>query len=188
MAYIILKVICKWKNKTDLSICTLFKQLSEIYLDIMRVKYVNKCELLKNTIRFGSSLVPSQDLLDSAFGFCPLTSAWLLGGCGSRHSHAGFQSSLLRSRGNHICLENCRRNACSVLCVGVGTRLANRYVVMGDFTVGTMFTQPLASNGRLRRLRSSGFVGRNVDNLSCMNYVSYLTNHQAPQLTDVTTD
>jgi hypothetical protein len=38
--------------------------------------------------------------------------------------------------------------------------------------------------------------GRNVDNLSCVNYVSYLsyrrpilsrTNHQAPQLTDVTT-
>jgi hypothetical protein len=39
--------------------------------------------------------------------------------------------------------------------------------------------------------------GRNVDNLSCMNYVSYFsyhrpvlsrTNHQAPQLTDVTTN
>jgi hypothetical protein len=24
---------------------------------------------------------------------------------------------------------------------------------MGDFTVGTIFTQPLAANGRLRRLR-----------------------------------
>jgi hypothetical protein len=32
------------------------------------------------------------------------------------------------------------------------TRLANRYLVMGAFTVGTMFTQPLAGNGRLRRL------------------------------------
>jgi hypothetical protein len=39
--------------------------------------------------------------------------------------------------------------------------------------------------------------GRNVDNLSCMNYVSCfsyhrsilnITNHQAPQLTDVTTN
>jgi hypothetical protein len=33
------------------------------------------------------------------------------------------------------------------------TRLVNRYLVMGDFTVGTMFTQPLAGNGSLRRLR-----------------------------------
>jgi hypothetical protein len=32
------------------------------------------------------------------------------------------------------------------------TYVLNRYLVMGDFTVGTMFTQPLASNGRLRRL------------------------------------
>jgi hypothetical protein len=39
--------------------------------------------------------------------------------------------------------------------------------------------------------------GTNVDNLSCMNYVSYFsyhrpmmsrTNHQAPQLTDITTN
>jgi hypothetical protein len=29
----------------------------------------------------------------------------------------------------------------------------NRYLVMGDFTVGTMFNQPLAGNGRLSRLR-----------------------------------
>jgi hypothetical protein len=29
----------------------------------------------------------------------------------------------------------------------------NRYLVMGDFTVRTMFTQPLAGNGRLHRLR-----------------------------------
>jgi hypothetical protein len=29
----------------------------------------------------------------------------------------------------------------------------NRYLVMGDFTVGTLFTQPLAGNGRLRLLR-----------------------------------
>jgi hypothetical protein len=33
------------------------------------------------------------------------------------------------------------------------TYALNRYLVMGDFTVGTMFTQPLAGNGRLRRLR-----------------------------------
>jgi hypothetical protein len=43
-------------------------------------------------------------------------------------------------RGNHICLVSyCHRNACSVLWVGVGTRLANRYLVMGDFTVGTIY-------------------------------------------------
>jgi hypothetical protein len=42
--------------------------------------------------------------------------------------------------GNHICLVNfCHRNACSVLCVVVVTRLANRYIVMGDFTVGTLY-------------------------------------------------
>jgi hypothetical protein len=33
------------------------------------------------------------------------------------------------------------------------TYVLNRYLVMGDFTVGTMFNQPLAGNGRLRRLR-----------------------------------
>jgi hypothetical protein len=33
------------------------------------------------------------------------------------------------------------------------TYVLNRYLVMGDFTVGTMFTQPFAGNGRLRRLR-----------------------------------
>jgi hypothetical protein len=33
------------------------------------------------------------------------------------------------------------------------TYVLNRYLVMGDFTVGTMFTQPLTGNGRLRRLR-----------------------------------
>jgi hypothetical protein len=33
------------------------------------------------------------------------------------------------------------------------TYVLNRYLVMGDFTVGIMFTQPLADNGRLRRLR-----------------------------------
>jgi hypothetical protein len=32
------------------------------------------------------------------------------------------------------------------------TYVLNRYIVMGDLTVGTMFTQPLAGNGRLRRL------------------------------------
>jgi hypothetical protein len=53
------------------------------------------------------------------------------------------------------------------------TYVLNRYLVMGDFTVGTMFTQPLADNGRLRRLRF-GFVGRKVDKLSCMNYIRTL--------------
>jgi hypothetical protein len=33
------------------------------------------------------------------------------------------------------------------------TYVLNRYLVMGDFTVGTIFTQPSAGNGRLRRLR-----------------------------------
>jgi hypothetical protein len=33
------------------------------------------------------------------------------------------------------------------------TYVLNRYLVMSDFTVRTMFTQPLAGNGRLRRLR-----------------------------------
>jgi hypothetical protein len=33
------------------------------------------------------------------------------------------------------------------------TRVANRYLVMDDVTVGTMFAQPLADNGRLCRLR-----------------------------------
>jgi hypothetical protein len=32
------------------------------------------------------------------------------------------------------------------------TYVLNRYLVMGDFTVGTFFTQPLAGNGRLRGL------------------------------------
>jgi hypothetical protein len=32
------------------------------------------------------------------------------------------------------------------------TYVLNRYLVMGDFTVGTIFTQPLSCNGRLRRL------------------------------------
>jgi hypothetical protein len=76
-------------------------------------------------------------------------------------------------------------------------RLANRYLVMDDFVVGTIFSQPVAGNGRLRRLRYSGFVARNVDNLSCMNFVSYFsyrrpilstTNHQSPQLDDVATN
>jgi hypothetical protein len=41
----------------------------------MRVKYVNKCELLKIAIRFGPSSVAFQYLLDSMFGFCLLTQA-----------------------------------------------------------------------------------------------------------------
>jgi hypothetical protein len=32
------------------------------------------------------------------------------------------------------------------------TYVLNRYIVMGDFIVGTMFTQPLVGNGRLHRL------------------------------------
>jgi hypothetical protein len=32
------------------------------------------------------------------------------------------------------------------------TYVLNRYLGMGDFTVGTMFTQPLTGNGRLHRL------------------------------------
>jgi hypothetical protein len=96
-------------------------------------------------------------------------------------------------RGNFICSVNCcHRNACSVLCVGVGMLSTNIHLVMGDFTVATIFTEPLAGNGRLRRLCYSGFVGRNVDSLSCMNYVSYFSyhrpllstsHHQAAQLT-----
>jgi hypothetical protein len=35
------------------------------------------------------------------------------------------------------------------------TYVLNRYVVMGDFTVGTKFTLPLAGNGHMRRLRFS---------------------------------
>jgi hypothetical protein len=35
-------------------------------------------------------------------------------------------------RGNRICLVNCHRNTWSVLCMGVGTRLANHYLVMGE--------------------------------------------------------
>jgi hypothetical protein len=54
------------------------------------------------------------------------------------------------------------------------------------------------SQGTTRSNSCIGMVfGRNVDNLSCMNYISYFTyhrpilsrtDHQAPQLTDVTTD
>jgi hypothetical protein len=33
------------------------------------------------------------------------------------------------------------------------TYVLNRYLVMDDFTVGTLFTQPFAGNGSLRRLR-----------------------------------
>jgi hypothetical protein len=32
------------------------------------------------------------------------------------------------------------------------TYVSNRYLVMGDFPVGTIFTEPLAGNGRLRQL------------------------------------
>jgi hypothetical protein len=42
---------------------------------------------------------------------------------------------------------NIHRNACSVPWVGVGTRLANRKLVIGYFTVGTIFNQPLDGNG-----------------------------------------
>jgi hypothetical protein len=72
------------------------------------------------------------------------------------------------------------------------TYVLNCYLVMGDFIVGTMFTQPLAGNGHLWLTLLSSFVGQNVDKLSCVNYVSYFsyhrpilgtTDHQAPQLT-----
>jgi hypothetical protein len=63
---------------TDLCICTLFKQLSEIYLDVMGVKCVNKCELPRNTIRFGPSLVPFQYLLDSVPVLCLQTSGTIV--------------------------------------------------------------------------------------------------------------
>jgi hypothetical protein len=33
------------------------------------------------------------------------------------------------------------------------TSVLNRYLAMGDFTLRTMFTEALAGNGRLRRLR-----------------------------------
>jgi hypothetical protein len=33
------------------------------------------------------------------------------------------------------------------------TYVLNRYLVMGDFTAGTIFNQPLSVNGRLRQLR-----------------------------------
>jgi hypothetical protein len=33
------------------------------------------------------------------------------------------------------------------------TYVLNRYLAMGDFTVGTMFTQLLSGNGHLHRLR-----------------------------------
>jgi hypothetical protein len=57
-------------------------------------------------------------------------------------------------RGNGICLVNCyHRNVCPVLCVGVGTRLANRYLVMGDFTGGTI----CLLGGRDSRHSSVGF-------------------------------
>jgi hypothetical protein len=59
--------------KTDLSICTLFKHLPKIYLNIMRMKFVNKCEFLKNATRSVQSLVAFQYHLDSLFGLCALS-------------------------------------------------------------------------------------------------------------------
>jgi endonuclease/exonuclease/phosphatase (EEP) superfamily protein YafD len=59
--------------------------------------------------------------------------------------------------------------------------------ILSDLSQGTT-----RSNSRIDMV-----FGRNVDNLSCMNYVSYFsyhrpilsrTNHHAPQLTDVTTN
>jgi hypothetical protein len=65
----------------------------------------------------------------------PVETVYLLGGRDSRHSPVGFHSALLRSsrvgnhcnyRGNRICQVNYyHRNACSELCVGVGTGVAN---------------------------------------------------------------
>jgi hypothetical protein len=51
----------------------MFKQLLKMYVDIMRVKYVNKCELLQNANRFGRSLVPFKYLINSLFGICLMT-------------------------------------------------------------------------------------------------------------------
>jgi hypothetical protein len=60
--------------------------------------------------------------------FCLFSSLYLLGGRENRHSPLGLHSALLRSpriwnqfnyRRNHICIVNCHRNGCSVLCFGV---------------------------------------------------------------------
>jgi hypothetical protein len=54
-----------------------------------------------------------------------------------------------------------------VLCVGVGTRLANRRFLMSDFAAGTMFIYQLAGNERLQNFyafgkeRLWGYVSRN---------------------------
>jgi hypothetical protein len=44
----------------------------------MQVKYVNKCEMLKNAVRVGPSLVPFQYLLDSIFRFSLPTSGTIV--------------------------------------------------------------------------------------------------------------
>jgi hypothetical protein len=41
--------------------------------------------------------------------------------------------------------------------LGTYVYVANRYLAMADFIAGSIFTQPLAGNGRLLRLRYSGF-------------------------------
>jgi hypothetical protein len=125
-----------------------------MYLDILRVKYVYKCELPKNAICFWSITSTFSVSPGFCIRFLPHFQLYLLGGRDSRHSPIRFHSALLRLRyignhcnyhGNHMCLVNCcHRKACSVLCIGVGTRLANCYLVMGDVTVGAMFAQPLA--------------------------------------------
>jgi hypothetical protein len=58
--------------KTDLYIC------AKIYLGIMRVKYVDKCKLLKIAIHSGPSLVRFQYFLDSVFHFCLQSESYVM--------------------------------------------------------------------------------------------------------------
>jgi hypothetical protein len=114
------------------------------------VKYVNKCELLKNAIRFFFYIFST---FPASSGF----SRFLFSDFGNHFTYRGNRTSLVNC---------CHRNVCSVLCVGVGMHLTNRYLVIGDFTEGTIFIQPLAGNGGLRRFLYSGFVGRIADKFS----------------------
>jgi hypothetical protein len=57
------------------------------------------------------------------------------------------------------------------------TYVLNRYLVMDDFTLDKIFTQPLAGNGRLRRLRFPVSLDK-------MKYVSYFSYHTLPPRQD----
>jgi hypothetical protein len=49
-----------------------------------------------------------------------------------------YRKPLYNSHGNQFCLVNiCHRDACSVLCVRIGTHLANRYLAMVIFSDST---------------------------------------------------